>query len=130
LPLKGRRIAGPFAIAQGCLLQTDSELLAISHTGKQLWAIDFKDSEVVSRPSMAADAMIVVTRGGGVWSIDPSAGKVMGKLDAGQPLSSAALVVPAGLLVGSSEGAVLALPMPPAQTPKSLSPTGAISEVP
>ena len=59
-----------------------------------------------------ADNLLLMTKAGQVWVINPSSGEVVGSSDSGQALSSAAVVLPNLLLVGSDEGAVLALPIP------------------
>ncbi len=116
LQLPGRRVAGPYAIPQAssssCLLQIDSKLMMLSADGQITWAIDFPKSSLLGPPLVSGENLIVVTGAGGVWNIAAASGKVVGNLDAGQALSSRPLVVSNNLLVGSDEGAVLALPIP------------------
>ncbi len=122
VPLAGRLIAGPFTVSNstsaGCVVQTDSQLMMISEDGQLKWSIDFPKSNLVGPPLPSGQNLIFVTRAGGVWSIATGSGQVVGNLDAGQALSSPPLVVSTNLLIGSDEGAVLALPLPtqPAET--------------
>lgn len=111
-PLDGRLVAGPYAFSAGVVLQTDAKLAAYSPEGQLLWSLDFPASPLLAAPSESAGKMICATRTGIVWAVDPASGAVLGQTDAGQPLSSAPVVLPSGLLFGSDEGAVLAIPMP------------------
>lgn len=112
LALPERRISGPFRIPTGCLIQTDSQIVAVSPTAEKLWSIEFPKSKLVAPPVEDAGQLILATQSGTLWIVDPQQGEVVGNLDAGQAFSSAPLALPAGLLVGSDEGAVLALPRP------------------
>ncbi|MEM7473756.1 MAG: PQQ-binding-like beta-propeller repeat protein [Planctomycetota bacterium] len=119
LKLKGRLLAGPFALPSGLLLQTNAGLQLISQDGKSAWAIDFPNSAIVGEPTEMNGKVLVATVGGQVWNLSASDGSVVGNLDAGQALSSAPLVIsPGGLLIGSDEGSVLAIPMPQSPTIK------------
>ncbi|MCA9132078.1 MAG: PQQ-binding-like beta-propeller repeat protein [Planctomycetales bacterium] len=121
LLLPGRLIAGPFPQTFGCILQTESQLLAFSSQGKRLWAVDFPNSQLVAAPQEMSGKLILATRGGNVWTLDADSGAVLGQTDVGQALSAAPLVLPAGLMLGSDEGAVLALPVPSGAAPDSKS---------
>ncbi len=112
IELPGRLTAGPFAVGEGCLIQTDGKLSLFSAEAKKVWEIDFPKSAILAAPTKTGDQLVLATLAGGVWVVDPATGNVAGNLDAGQPLTSAPIVLPAGLLVGSDEGAVLALPIP------------------
>lgn len=116
LQLPGRRVAGPYSVPlaspSSCLLQTDSKLVMLTAEGKIAWAIDFPKSIMLGPPIVAGDNLIVITGAGGVWNIAAANGQVVGNLDAGQAFSSLPLVVSNNLLIGSDEGAVLALPIP------------------
>lgn len=110
--LPGRLRAGPFARPQGVLIQTDSKLTMISADAKPLWEIDFPESSVLGSPIEFKGNLVLATRSGNLWSISPTDGALGGKVQAGQALSSQPLVLPAGILVGSDEGAVLAIEFP------------------
>ncbi len=113
--LAGRLVAGPFALADGsCLLQSNTELLAISPQGQKLWAREFPYTQLVAPPTESNARLLLVTKAGPVLLVDPTTGQTIGSTDAGQALTSAPIVLPSGLLIGSDEGAVLALPTPTA----------------
>lgn len=113
LPLAGgRRISGPYPTQNGCILQSETKLVAVSPEAKQLWAVDFPNSPLVSAPVASGNHLVVATQSGQTWVIDPATGEVVGNSDAGQAFSSAPMILPAGILVGGDEGAVLALPLP------------------
>jgi outer membrane protein assembly factor BamB len=115
IELAGRLVAGPYALADGsCLLQTNTELLAVSSQGQKLWSRDFPYTQLVAPPTGANSRLLLVTKAGPVLLLDPASGQILGTTDAGQALSSAPLILPSGLLIGSDEGAVLALPTPTA----------------
>lgn len=113
-PLGGRLLAGPFAVAGGCVLQTDAKLHFFSSELKETWAIDFPDSQLVGAPVANGDSLIFVTHSGQIWVVDAVSGALLGSYDSGQGLSSTPIVLPQGILIGSEEGAVLTLPMPTA----------------
>jgi len=114
-PLSGRLVAGPYTLADGgCLLQTNSELLMVSAAGAKLWSVQFPYTQLVATPILTNSKLLLVTKAGPVLLADPTTGEIVARTDAGQSLSSAPIVLPNGLLIGSDEGAVLALPMPTA----------------
>lgn len=112
LSLDGRLISGPFPLPEGCILQTDSKLVSVSADGSQKWSIDFPKSVLVAAPMENAGNLICATRDGQVWVVQADNGTIVGSSDAGQGFTSAPILLPAGLLLGSDEGAVLALPVP------------------
>lgn len=118
-PLPGRLVSGPFATEQGCLLQTDGKLALVSSQGQPLWTIDFPTSPLVSSPLVSGANWNLATQSGQVWVLSASDGQVLGQADVAQPLSSPLLQLGSSLLMGSDEGAVLALPIPttPAEAP-------------
>ncbi|MEO8270944.1 MAG: PQQ-binding-like beta-propeller repeat protein, partial [Aureliella sp.] len=116
-PLPGRLVSGPFASEpyaseQGCLLQTDGKLVLVSPQGQPLWTIDFPNSPLISGPLVSGTSWSLATQSGQVWVINASDGQVLGQANVGQPLSSPMLQLGSSLLLGSDEGAVLALPTP------------------
>ncbi|MEZ6080078.1 MAG: PQQ-binding-like beta-propeller repeat protein [Pirellulaceae bacterium] len=117
--LPGRLVSGPFATEQGCLLQTDGKLALVSSQGQPLWTIDFPTSPLVSSPLVSGANWNLATQSGQVWVLSASDGQVLGQADVAQPLSSPLLQLGSSLLMGSDEGAVLALPIPttPAEAP-------------
>ncbi len=110
--LDGRLVSGPFPHAGGVILQTNTKLMGISAEAAVSWSIDFPNSQLISAPAAMGGNLVCVTRAGQVWVVDASNGNVIGDMDAGQALSSTPLLLPTTLLVGSDEGAVLALPIP------------------
>jgi outer membrane protein assembly factor BamB len=114
--LNGRAIFGPLATADGCIVQTQTHLVAFSSDGKQVWAIDYPNIRLLAPPSQTSQGLLFINRSGDVWLIDPRDGAILGKTSAGQSLSSAPVVLGAGLIIGSAEGGVLALPMPTANS--------------
>jgi len=115
IDLAGRLVAGPFALADGsCLLQSNTELLAVSPQGQKLWSRDFPYTQLVAPPTISNSRLLLVTKAGFVLLVDKANGRTLGITDAGQALASAPIVLSSGLLIGSDEGAVLALPIPTA----------------
>ncbi len=115
LDLSGRLVAGPFTLADSsCVLQTNNELLTISPQGAKVWAKQFPYTQLIAPPVVLNGQLLLVTKAGPVLLVDQASGKLTGRVDAGQSLSSAPIVLAKGVLVGSDEGAVLALPMPTA----------------
>ncbi len=112
LPLQGRVIAGPYPSEIGCVVQTDARLVAISPESKQLWSIEFASSRLVAAPTQLGSNLVLATRSGEVWLVSSDSGEVVASVDAGQSFSSAPLVLPMALLLGTDEGDVLALPIP------------------
>ena len=111
-PLPGRLVSGPYATEQGCLLQTDGKLALISPQSQPLWTIDFPASPLVSGPLISGANWSLATQSGQVYVLNASDGQVFGQEDVAQPLSSPMLPLGSSLLLGSTEGAVLALPIP------------------
>lgn len=111
-PLPSRLVSGPYATDQGCLLQTDGKLALVSPQGQPLWTIDFPASPLVSPPLVSGANWSLATQSGQVWVLSASDGQVLGQADVAQPLSSPLLQHGSSLLMGSDEGAVLALPIP------------------
>ncbi len=105
-------LSGPHPTQFGCLIQTNSQLLAIDEEPNIRWKIAFADSQLVGPPIEQAGQLTVATVSGELWVVDSDSGEVKGRSDAGQPFSAAPIRLPAGLLVGSDEGVVLALPVP------------------
>lgn len=111
-PLTGRVIAGPIAHDDFCIVQTDSKLIAVTAEAQEKWSIDFPKSKLLGDPLSVDGNLGLTTTSGEFWLIDPATGNVIGKQNAGQALSSAPIIRPTGILVGSDEGGVLALPLP------------------
>lgn len=112
VPLDGNLVAGPFAMETGCLVQTDSRILALTPEGKQQWSLPMTRAKLVGAPLVGNNQLILATQTGEILVVDAGTGEVSGRIATGQPFSSRPLVLPAGLLVGSDEGTVLALPVP------------------
>lgn len=110
--LDGRLIAGPYSVGELGILQTDRKVVAFNAKGDVAWSFDFPASELIAAPTQIDNQLVFANRSGAIWAVDGASGEVVGKIDAGQTLSSAPLVLPTGILVGSDEGAVLAIPMP------------------
>jgi len=114
--LPGTLVAGPFTLPQplqaSCLVQVEGRLLLISKQGEIQWSIDFPNSSLVGPPIAWEANLLIATRSGEVWNIASESGQVVGNLDLGQTLSSPPLIVAKNVLIGSDEGAVLAVPPP------------------
>ena len=113
-PLSGHLIAGPFATEQGCLVQTDSKLALVSVAGQALWTIDFPASPLVAGPLVNGEQWNLATQAGQVTVLNAKDGQVLGQADVEQALSSPLSLLGTSLLMGTEEGAVLALPIPSA----------------
>jgi outer membrane protein assembly factor BamB len=120
--LKEAVVSGPHSVEGQCLLQTTTELIAFSESGAENWRIPFSRSPILNKPIESDGDILVSTVGGDVWLLNSNGG-VVGNLNAGQALSSAPVLLRSGVLVGSDEGAVVALPKPTEET-LSLSPGG------
>ncbi len=110
--LDGHVIGGPFSLPELVVVQTEGQLIAVTSQGEVTWSIDFPSSELTSPPVVHQGQLVMATTSGEVWVVDAATGDVVGNSRVGQGLSSAPVVLPVGLLLGSDEGAVLALPMP------------------
>lgn len=129
-PLPGHLVAGPYATEQGCLIQTDSKLALVSTQGQPQWTLDFPASPLVAGPLVVEGNWSVATQSGQIWMLNASDGQVLGQADAGQSLSSPMLQLGASLLIGSDEGAVLALPIPSAKFPSPAAAASPASSLP
>jgi outer membrane protein assembly factor BamB len=113
--LKEAVVSGPHSVEGQCLLQTTTELIAFSESGAENWRIPFSRSPILNKPIESDGDILVSTVGGDVWLLNSNGG-VVGNLNAGQALSSAPVLLRSGVLVGSDEGAVVALPKPTEET--------------
>ncbi|MFK7734593.1 MAG: PQQ-binding-like beta-propeller repeat protein [Pirellulaceae bacterium] len=113
--LKEAVVSGPHSVGSQCLLQTTTELIAFSDDGAEIWRIPFSRSPILNKPIESDGDILVSTVEGDVWLLE-SNGTVIGNLNAGQALSSAPILLRSGVLVGSDEGAVVALPKPTEET--------------
>lgn len=129
-PLPSRLVSGPYATEQGCLLQTDGKLALISPQGQPLWTIDFPASQLVSGPLVSGTNWSLATQSGQVWVLNASDGQVVGQADVGQPLSSPLVQLGPNLLLGSDEGAVLALPIPDSKLSSAPTPSDPVPSDP
>lgn len=116
LALPGRLISGPYGQDDGCLVHTDQGLQLISSEAKQVWAIRFPTAAIVGAPQMVDGKLIVATVMGQIWIIEAQTGTVEANVDVGQAFSSSPLITPQGVVVGTEEGTVLAIPMPTSKT--------------
>lgn len=112
--LPGHLLAGPFATEQGCLVQSDSKLALVSVEGQALWTIDFPASPLVSGPLVNGEQWSLATQAGQISVLNAKDGQLLGQTDVEQSLSSPLSLLGTSLLVGTEEGAVLALPIPSA----------------
>ncbi len=112
LQLAGRLLAGPYARPEGVVIQTDAKLMMIGNDAKTIWEIDFAETRLIGSPIEAKGNLLLAALSGELWTISPTNGAVVGSIDVGQALSSQPLLLPAGVLVGSDEGAVLAVEIP------------------
>lgn len=113
IPLPGRYTAGPFPVDGGCVVQTESKLVFLGADGQLGWTIDFPNSRLVSPPIAASGKLLLATKFGQLFVVDAKTGEVLGSLDARQAFTSPPVVAgPGRLLIGSAEGALLALPVP------------------
>lgn len=111
--LGGQRIAGPFTAVGGVLIQTSRTLELISNDCKTVWSQPFVHAPLVSAPvAIDQDELLLATTAGVVIKIRSASGEIVAQASADQPFCSTPLVLPTGLLVGSDEGCVIAMPMP------------------
>lgn len=110
--LPGHLIAGPFATEQGCLVQTDSKLALVSSEGQPVWSVDFPASPLVAAPLVDGETWYLATQAGQVRVLNAQGGQLLGQADVEQSLSSPLSLLGTSLLMGTTEGAVLALPIP------------------
>jgi hypothetical protein len=128
LDLDSASLAGPFGLAEGCLLQTNAKLMLVSSSGQVQWSIDFPKSALLGPPLNAAGDLILAARNGHIWRIEAASGQVIGRTDVGLALSSIPILVSGNLAVGSDEGIVLQLPMP-SGLPEELKPSSTESDI-
>ena len=115
--LPGHLLSGPFATDQGCLVQSDSKLALVSIEGQALWTIDFPASPLVSGPLANGEQWSLATQAGQIRVLNAKDGRLLGQADVEQSLSSPLKLLGNSLLMGTQEGAVLALPIPNATSP-------------
>lgn len=110
--LPGRWLAGPFPVAGGCVVQTDAGLSMFDDSAALLWTADCGSTRLVGQPLEAGGSLIVGARSGQLYVIDAAGGNVTGSVDTLQDFTSAPTVRSSRILIGSDEGAVMALTIP------------------
>ncbi|MCA9128069.1 MAG: PQQ-binding-like beta-propeller repeat protein [Planctomycetales bacterium] len=112
LALEGNPVAGPFPLEGDCLIQTNTHLLRVNSEAETVWQIDFPYSQLLVAPLLLNGKMILATVSGQLRVLDPATGAEDSTIDTRQPFTSAPVAHSAGVLIGSDEGAVIALPLP------------------
>ena len=110
-PLAERVISGPYSIAGIAVAQTDNAIQAFGADAKQLWSIDFANEVLLGRPVMIGKNVLLVSRSGKLWSVDPASGQIAAKSDVAQSLSATPLVTASRVLLGTRDGCVLITPL-------------------
>ncbi len=107
LALEGKLVAGPFSGAEFGILQTNEKLMAFDAEGKVKWATAFPNAQIVGQPTIAGDKLLIATRNGQVWNLDPASGEIKGDVNLGQPLSTSPLFDNGRMYLGTDEGAII-----------------------
>ncbi|GAB5403629.1 MAG: PQQ-binding-like beta-propeller repeat protein [Aureliella sp.] len=110
--LPGRWMAGPFPVEGGCLVQTDAGVSMFDESASLLWTTKCGSSQIVGKPIPSNGKLLVALRSGQLFVLSADSGDITGSLDTRQDFTSAPALVNRGLLVGSDEGAVMALQIP------------------
>ncbi|MFO0943552.1 MAG: PQQ-binding-like beta-propeller repeat protein [Pirellulales bacterium] len=113
LALEGKLVAGPFSGQEFGLLQTNEKLVAFDTEGKVKWSTAFPNSQIVVQPTNTGDKLLISTRNGKIWNIDPNSGEIKGDANLGQPLSTAPLFDNGRIYLGTDEGAIMVVPSVP-----------------
>lgn len=110
--IEGRLIDGPYAVADKVVVHTTSGLYALDSSGQQLWQLEIPRSKMVGRPTVDGNSMLIATLAGHIWAIDANSGNVIGKTKTEQTLSTMPVAMPTGLVVGTSDGSIVAVKNP------------------
>lgn len=111
-PLPGRWLAGPFPVENGCVVQADRGIVMFDQDGNPKWQADCAASPLVAAPAVIGQTLAAATQSGKLYAINRNDGSVVGSLNTRQDFTSAPVVRSKGVLIGSDEGAVLALQLP------------------
>ncbi|MFN3190356.1 MAG: PQQ-binding-like beta-propeller repeat protein [Aureliella sp.] len=109
---QGRVVSGPHIVGDFCIVQAGENLLAFDTNGSKAWSMPFSKSRLVGAPVEQNGSLLLGTISGEIWMYDLASGELNANLDTRQELSSAPQLVGQGILVGSGEGAVLAIRKP------------------
>ncbi len=110
--LPGRWMAGPFPVDGGCLVQTDAGVSMFDETATLVWTTKCGSSQIVGKPILSKGNLLVALRSGQMFVLNSASGDITGSLDTRQDFTSAPALVNRGVLIGSDEGAVMALQIP------------------
>ena len=110
--IEGRLIDGPYATGESIVIQSTNGLYCFDSSGQQLWQVETPRSKLVGAPIADGNALLVATVSGQVWAINAESGEIIGKSNADQAVSTQPVVTPTGLVIGSSNGSVIALQNP------------------
>lgn len=113
--LPGRWLAGPFPVAGGCVVQTDAGLSMFDDSASLLWTANCGSTRIVGQPIESSGSLIVAARSGQLYVINAADGTLTGSVDTLQDFTSAPAMRSSRILIGSDEGAVMALTIPTTQ---------------
>ncbi|GIW97226.1 MAG: serine/threonine protein kinase [Pirellulaceae bacterium] len=107
--LTGSRLAGPFPLSVGGVVQTSAYVLRFDAQGDPLWSLAQLQGALVGAPvELAGGELLVATRDGLLMRVADDAGTIVGVYDLMQGIAAPPLLDGEGTLwVGSREGAVL-----------------------
>ncbi len=111
--LDGRVVWGPMAAGNHSLLMTDDgQIRAYDDAGKQHFEFAIPAGAPIGEPLIVGDSLVLCGGSGWIINVDANSGKVVGKMDIGQPLSSTPLPVGSRLLVPGAEGVIYISELP------------------
>ena len=107
-PLQGKVTWGPYLVDQRIWLHTDTDgLCCFDESLTLLWQVPLNGTALVDAPIMTSTGVLILAREGRIWKIEPAAGKLMGTISAGEPITGTSLLQDSSLLLGGEEGVVL-----------------------
>jgi outer membrane protein assembly factor BamB len=106
--LSGRAVWGPFGCGQCILVATDAQQLhCLDASGALRWQIPLPQDELVGRPLVDADAVVVAFENGQLLKLSLTSGEEQFSINVGQPLAAGPLRLQSRLVVAGHDGSLL-----------------------
>jgi outer membrane protein assembly factor BamB len=121
VPVEGRFTWGPYTLdsdSKSYLLAfSDIDgLVACDETGKRLWTIALEKTVLVGGTTLLESDCLLASTSGDLLRISLTDGRIVAKVQIGEPISGPPLILPKALLIPCDEGIVLTVPIPTAST--------------
>ncbi len=116
VPVEGRFVWGPYAVesdSKGYLMALSDidGLVACDETGKLLWSKPLEKIVLVGAPSLVESACIVASTSGELIRVALTDGSIVARVQIGEPISGAPLILPKAMLIPCDEGIVVQVPL-------------------